>query len=463
MYPLTISSRICPIALGLILMLGLSLQRADAQISEATLMTSRADFSRIDLNPAYTPEDARLVIGLPLGETGLSLSSPFSLASALSRPGAPGSPYHLHYDRLLQGMKDKPFGASYQLGLLHLGLHTRIGFFSMGLSLRGEVFSEVDGSFADLLLEGNGGHLGQWRHFELGRSRGFALGQLALGYSTDMLLESRRLSLGARLKVLMGLTYAELAKSRVSLYTSPTGDELKVEAHQILYVHTGRALPQKDGRIDWDRPIPVGLAPFGNYGLGLDLGAIYTIDDRWRVGLSVRDLGFVRWGESHTLEEDLRGDKAIVYRGVDVSEVLVQKPYGADRGINSALEMISRSLQDNFSEGRVRSLVSGLEAKIHATAEYKPLGWLTLGTMFGTSRMLGRWRPDISLSAGLRPSRGFATHVSLGSMNGSPINLGLGFVLGRKFQVYAAFDNIFAFNPLYLHFFHARAGISLRF
>lgn len=445
----------------LLSVLTLTGQSLRAQSSEIPLMGSRADFVRTQLNPSYIPTDADFVIGIPLlSDINVSAHMPFTLHD-VDKPSDDKQLLRAYYDRLIKNLSGKDSGLDAQVNLLQFGFKTNVGFFTFSFGLKGSAFASIDKSFGTLLSDGNINTLGEWQRGRMGSIRTYVYNELAIGYATDKLLSDGRLQVGARLKLLGGQLYAELVQSDFGLYTSPSGDKLRLEAYQMGYINA-RGLPRTNaqGKIDWGTAdIASAVRPHfpANYGLGVDLGASYKIDDQWSVSLSLRDLGFIRWSGSNVVEEDLMGDKAISFSNIDISEGLASTP--GKKTKSDVIETVKNTFSDNFTYHGDKNINSALNTNFHAGVTYNPIEKLTISGLVGGSHILGHWRPDVALSANWQPWDLLSTAISVSSLHGTPVTVGWGLVVGNRVQFHFGVNHILPFNLISLQ---ARAGLSLR-
>lgn len=446
----------------LLSLLTLTGQSLRAQSPEIPLMGSRADFVRIQLNPSYIPTDVDLVIGIPLiSDISVSAHVPFTLYD-VAKPSDDKQLLRVYYDRLIKSLSGNNLGLDAEVNLLQFGFKTKVGFFSFSFGAKASAFASIDKSFGTLLSEGNMNTLGEWRRGRMGSMKARVYNELALGYATDKLLSDGRLQVGARLKLLGGHLYAELVQSDFGLYTSPSGDELRLEAFQTGYINA-KGLPRTDaqGKIDWSTAdVASAVTPRfpSSYGLGVDLGASYKINDRWSVSLSLRDLGFIRWAGSNVLEEDLMGDKAISFKGIDVSDGLTSTP--GKKTKTDVIETMKNAFSDNFTYREDKDISSALDANFHTGVTYNPIEKVAITGLLGGSSILGRWRPDVALSANWQPWDLLGTAISVSSLHGTPVTVGWGLVLGNRLQFHFGVNHILPFNLISLQ---GRAGLSLRF
>ena len=127
--------------------------------------------------------------------------------------------------------------------------------------------------------------------------------ELALGHSRQI---NDRLRVGAKLKFLFGLGRADLkmrdlkadlaADDKWTVSGKATAD---VSLKGFSYVTATDEYNNPD-RGEYEKVDDVDVDGFGlgGFGMAVDLGAVYQINDDWRVSASVLDLGFISWSEN---------------------------------------------------------------------------------------------------------------------------------------------------------------------
>ena len=127
--------------------------------------------------------------------------------------------------------------------------------------------------------------------------------ELAFGHSRQI---NEKLRVGAKLKFLFGLGRADLKlqdmkadlaqNDKWTISGKATADVsvkgFKYESEMDEYNNPDKGEYEKVSDIDVDG---FGL---GGFGMAVDLGAVYQIDEDWRVSASVLDLGFISWSDN---------------------------------------------------------------------------------------------------------------------------------------------------------------------
>ncbi len=187
-----------------------------------------------------------------------------------------------------------------------------------------------------------------------------------------------------------------------------------------------------------------------NFGLGVDLGVIYKLNNLFEFSASVLDLGFISW-KNYPLSLTVT-DKQFVFSGLDIGKYL---------GTNSIFNIISDpNLSDSISQGlqndMIDTLVSlirpiddtnkytkPLNTKLHFAAAYSPNNWFSAGILYNGLFFNKKLISSYTLSTDLMFWKGWSFSINYTMFSNSYNNLGLG--LSWKiwfFQSYVFLDNI---------------------
>lgn len=215
--------------------------------------------------------------------------------------------------------------------------------------------------------------------------------ELAFGHSRDI---NDKLRVGAKLKLLVGAARANLevddmhasmvgdkwvleGKARAELNAKGAIMKTKVEEYKSRYQTNadgtpkldanGEKIPQTYKRVDG---IDMDEAGVGGFGLGIDLGGVYKINDDITVSAAITDLGFISWettlvAENSGLPFEFDGFHDVAVKGgyADKDESTF-KEKGQDYSDQLADFL---NLQDKGDEGGQSSMLS---ATINAGVEY---------------------------------------------------------------------------------------------
>ncbi len=123
--------------------------------------------------------------------------------------------------------------------------------------------------------------------------------EVGLGHSRDI---NEQLRVGAKVKLLLGIgdaniqfknTKADLSQSDKWVISGSA--EANVSMAGFSYESKEKDYNSRDDQYEEIDDINVDGAGLGGFGLALDLGAVYKINEDWTVSAAVNDLGFISW------------------------------------------------------------------------------------------------------------------------------------------------------------------------
>lgn len=220
--------------------------------------------------------------------------------------------------------------------------------------------------------------------------------ELALGHARNI---NEKLRVGAKVKVLLGMAYADFDVKNLDLVEDPANLKYKVNGD----MHIEAALmdskvkysdkPGEANRIKGFNDMSFGIAGLG---LAVDLGATYQLTEDLTFSAGITDLGFINWNSVHTGSS--KGD--YYFNGFEQS---------ADNGAgsNASLENLQEDLENLFAlyDDGDKSIPQSLAATLNAGAEYTMPFYrkMSVGLLY-TGRFYGdySWHQGM-LSANIRP------------------------------------------------------------
>lgn len=228
--------------------------------------------------------------------------------------------------------------------------------------------------------------------------------ELALGHSRNLLDD--RLRVGAKVKLLFGLAYADMAIKNMDIslnddYWRIQGD---IQAKASLMNTTWEYEEGKEDpttgrpRLNGIDEVGAGLSGFG---LAFDLGASYKVMDGLTVSAGITDLGFINW--KNVMQASSAGD--YTFDGFD--NIYMGGDNTGDNKIGDQFEALGDDLEEVFSlyQDGEGSASQALAATLNVGAEYELPYYrpLRFGFLY-TSRICGpySWHEGM-LSANVRP------------------------------------------------------------
>ncbi len=130
--------------------------------------------------------------------------------------------------------------------------------------------------------------------------------ELGLGHSRKI---NDHLRLGAKLKFLFGIAradakfenmVADLSDANKWLISGKAKVDMSMKGFQ--YKTTTETYKSRPGSYEKIDDIDVDGAGLGGFGMAVDLGGVYKLNDDWTFNAAIIDLGFINWSENHVAE-----------------------------------------------------------------------------------------------------------------------------------------------------------------
>ena len=277
-------------------------------------------------------------------------------------------------------------------------------------------------------------------------------------------------TVGGRLHMLFGKFNTELAKSNITFktdsedyaYTFTTDIEYNVSQPYFTidtldYNYDADSLIFSSSTNDSLDPKEI-IMNRHNMGMGIDLGGIYTINDKIKVYASLLDFGFIRW---KTNPQQLKVIGTYTYDGVDAvpflkgdSAVFVYQDETLDSVVHAYQPQLEKEAYTTY-----------LTAKVYIGGTYKYNDKVTFGALGRVAMYRYLMHPSLTLSANSQLLKWLGGTASVTVMNNQFTNVGLGLVIkGGPVQLFLASDNIWGFVwPQSARNFNFRWGMNWRF
>ena len=139
------------------------------------------------------------------------------------------------------------------------------------------------------------------KNYDIGDINAGALSyvEIAFGHSRQL---TDQLRAGAKLKVLLGVGRADVKMEDVKAQLTDANQWLisanaqaDVSLKGFTYKQKDKEYKQKPGTYKYVNDVDVDGAGVGGFGLGIDLGATYKLNDDWNFSAALLDLGFISW------------------------------------------------------------------------------------------------------------------------------------------------------------------------
>lgn len=404
---------------------------------------------RQQLNPALTP--GRGYINLPgIGSLNASVnSSSLGYQDVMDIiDNSDGGDYFMSSDFIGRLDNINNLNVNLSTDILSAGWYKGKNFWSFNIGLRNDIGASIPKNMFEFLRNMDGLDVNDWNRLanineQVGKQSLVinSYAEVGIGFARNV---NSRLTVGGRLKALLGIGNLKLSvnnitvKSSVSGYQGVDWDNPTIEQMENLRgsasIHVDATLensskmielPQNEnGYID---EIEFGTFGFAGYGAAIDLGVSYKLLDRLTVSASVLDLGFISWDKLNTSIARATANQS--YNLINPSEAydFVDK---VSSGEVLNYDMLQMTVDNTAEESRKTNLSSTMVIG----AEYELLGdWLAVGALYTTRFAKPKTLNELTFSANIRPKNNFNLALSYSVLQGAGKTFGVATKLGPLF------------------------------
>lgn len=258
-----------------------------------------------------------------------------------------------------------------------------------------------------------------------------------------------KLKVGGHLKWLFGKSNIYTRKSDINLYTDPNTFDLRLQSDYefsaslpdsiIINYNDGDGIADSvsadvnSGQFDVKKYV----LNKKNFGLALDLGAVYKLNDKVQLEASIIDIGYIRW-KANTYTFKQHGD--FTFSGIDVPPLV--NPHN---NVDSLVKVFTDSVYKNFMvTGHNKKYNSFLPTKIYVGGTYKLNDFVNFGLLTRTEVYQRSLHLSVTLSANTNFYKWLSATMTYSMINRYYMNLGLGVSAKASFmQFYIITDNFF--------------------
>ena len=243
---------------------------------------------------------------------------------------------------------------------------------------------------------------------------------------------NKDLTLGLRFKLLKGIANITTEKATINLsldnyYSITAAANVDLRSSGVF----GATQPGFDPLKNWKDYL-------SNTGYGVDIGATYRVADRITFGLSLNDIGRIKWKNDvygYSLDKN---KSSYTFHGLDLNRML----NGNTTYMQAQMDTISKRFK--LVEGKLKPYTSPLPQRLYFSANYEIKRNLTFGTLFFMERFRGRMAPAFSTSLNKNFGRKISASISYTITNHSSNNFGAGFSckIFPSIQFYLVGDNL---------------------
>jgi len=296
--------------------------------------------------------------------------------------------------------------------ILGVGFKGFNGYNHVGINVRTNVSTIIPGSLLRLAKEGVENKTYDISDF---KAHADAYTEIALGHSHKI---NDHLDVGATLKIILGGANvdAEFNKAQLELnedqWQAVTNAKVQASIKGLTYKEETK-MRGPDGRQTphtYINDLDVKHTGLNGFGLGLDLGAVYTLDDSWRFSASLLDLGFISW--SNNMVASTNGDKSFT-----TNAYLFNVDDDAPNSFDNEMDRLGEGLAGLYelqNNGDAGSRTTGLAATMNLGAEFTLPTYKDLSFgLLNTTRIHGKYSwTDFRLSANWHTGKLFSASAN---------------------------------------------------
>jgi hypothetical protein len=410
------------------------------------------------LNPALRPSNS-FYLGLPaLTGININLNNNFVNFSDIIMPSKTQdsliSFLHPDYnvDNFISKLKDKNFLAP-EVNIQLFGLGFNAGkdlyvFLDIVDRIEGNVVFPID--LFKLGLKGNGDFVGKTIDLSnLGADLKY-YHELGFGFSKNF---TKKLRIGVRGKILFGVADFSIENKSLGLtinndYTYALNADLSANISAPVKVYTNnqngidsvifdlnRFKKVSSDKIDIHKVLNY-IFNTKNLGLGIDIGATYSISDKIQLSASITDLGFISWKRDVT---NLKAESQFKFSGFNITDVI-----NGSKTFDEIAREMADSLKNSFTVTKNnKTFKTFLPTGVSVGGSFNLTKSFSLGILSYSKITSNQFREAFTMSANLNLDNAFSTSVSYTAENRRYDNLGFGLAFRPGiFQFYFIADKI---------------------
>lgn len=389
---------------------------------------------RFQSNPAFGNEGHGFVAMPGLGNLNLTTNGTIGVNHMLYNVNGKTTTFlnpEVSASKVLDGLKDKSrLGVNLRETALAFGFKGFGGYNTVSVSARADVGIALPKDIFRLAKQGVENSTYDLSDLNV---RGVAWGEIALGHSRQI---NKNLRVGATLKLLVGVGSIEtnINSAKLQLREDTWVADVDAEIQGSLKNLKYKTEYNENTKRDYVNGVEVeDFSPISGYGVAVDLGAVYKLNDDWEFSASVLDLGFISWDNNHVASTN--GKQQVV---TDDYSFNVDNNDTWDK-FKDNLSMLYQ-LEDLGDTG---SRTSGIGATVNLGAQYTlPVYRRAKFGFLNTTRVNGPFTwTDFRLSANVEPVKFFSAGVNFGVGTFGP---SFGWIVNLKtsgFNLFVASDH----------------------
>lgn len=332
--------------------------------------------------------------------------------------------------------------------IVSAGWYRGKNFWSVNLGLRNDIGISLPKTLFEFMNHMNGVSASDWNTLNnLNEQTGAqslhinSYAELGIGFARRI---NDRLTVGGRLKALLGIGNVKLSIDNIQVQSQvnglenydPNSYEPQAGVNGQANIQVNATLESSSKLLELEEDEDMGYVSemdFGSFGLAgfggaIDLGATYQLTPRLTLSASVLDLGFISWSKSNTQiatahsSQDYYFDENNSYGAHDFADL-----------VSSGEVLNFDMLQMEVDEDQAKSRTTSLRSTVVVGAEYALNRWIALGALYTGRFVQPKTLNEFSLSACFRPSNALNVAASYSLWQGAGKTFGLALKSGPFF------------------------------
>ena len=323
---------------------------------------------------------------------------------------------------------DNQINTEFALNILSAGWFSQSGFWTIGLSTKGNISADVPKALFEFMKYGSGT---EGKSYDIRNLHLYAdsYAEASIGYSRSF---GKRLTLGLKYKFLIGAANADIYFDQMTAVMQ--GDSWRITSQGHMSASMKGLTPSYDEEEGYMSGFDLDKPGIGGYGSAIDLGATYKLLPNLTLSAAILDLGFIKWHKEASTYGVAQGE--FRFEGF-------QLPIGDNNdtpSISDQLDDLTNDLERlfHFQQTESQSRTTMLRSTINIGAEYSVLNnKISFGLLSSTRIYKPKTYTELTLSANFRPVSWFALTGSYSFLH-------------SDFETFGLALN---FSPSWIHFF----------
>lgn len=421
--------------------------------------------TRHQLNPSFGGE--RNYVGMPvISNFNLGLNGNIGLKDFVYKYNDPTGKYKyttfmsptVDAKKFLNNLPNNArLGLGMNLPVISVGFKGMGGYNTIGINTRLNLKGRVPKELFKFMKSGQTGDATNYNIKDLALNAN-AYAELALGHSRDINDQWR---VGGKFKILLGGIYANMRVDEMNVRLAE--DQWLISSKGSLGVSGTEFVNGTDdfgNETDEIDDVETSFNGLGGFGLAIDLGATYKLDDQWTFSAALLDLGFLSW--KNVGKGSLKGD----YEFDGFNDFVLDDDEGNGNSLSDQFDQMQDDIEEAFkfvNDGK-GSVLQGLAATLNLAAEYRMPFYdkFTAGLLWSTHFNRPYTWTEARLSANVSPLKWLNGGINYGI---STFGSTFGWVINfhpKGFNLFVGGDSVIPkLSKQGIPLYHANANINL--